>query len=127
MPAPVRMRLMDLSPRAIMRPARRLGAAAQNAFEVARFGGLDGGEQRSPFVVAGEDRMHRLRHYGTEPQAGSDDGGGAPPASSAPVLLIPPMMLAADIYDVSPSASAVALLQARGIDPWVINFGAPEH
>ncbi len=128
---------MDLTPRAILRPASRLGAAAQNAFEVARFGGLDGGEQRSPFVVAGEDRIHRLRHYGTEPEAGSEGGGGGPEAGSegggrpappsAPMLLIPPMMLAADIYDVSPSTSAVALLQARGIDPWVIDFGAPEH
>src|SRR5579875_1798424 len=134
MPAPVRMRLMDLSPRAIMRPARRLGAAAQNAFEVARFGGLDGGEQRSPFVVAGEDRIHRLRHYGTEREAAS--GAELPPspgevpgeeALSAPVLLIPPMMLAADIYDVSPTASAVAMLRARAVDPWVIDFGAPEE
>ena len=134
MPAPVRMRLMDLSPRAIMRPARRLGAAAQNAFEVARFGGLDGGEQRSPFVVAGEDRIHRLRHYGTEREAAS--GAELPPspgevpgeeALSAPVLLIPPMMLAADIYDVSPTASAVAMLRARAVDPWVIDFGSPEE
>jgi putative long chain acyl-CoA synthase len=116
---------MDLLPRAILRPASRLGAAAQNAFEVARFGGLDGGEQRSPFVVAGEDRIHRLRHYGTEAAAGADTDGEALPLS-APVLLIPPMMLAADIYDVSPSASAVSMLGARAIDPWVIDFGSPE-
>jgi putative long chain acyl-CoA synthase len=113
---------MDLSPRAILRPATRLGAAAQNALEVARFGGLDGGQQRSPFVVAGEDRIHRLRHYGTDTDAESGDE-----ALSAPVLLIPPMMLAADIYDVSPSASAVTMLRAVGIDPWVIDFGSPEE
>jgi putative long chain acyl-CoA synthase len=112
---------MDLSPRAILRPASRLGAAAQNAFEVARFGGLDGGTQRSPFVVAGEDRIHRLRHYGTEADLSSDGE-----SLSAPVLLIPPMMLAADIYDVSPSASAVAMLRGGAIDPWVIDFGSPE-
>ncbi len=115
------MRPMDLSPRAILRPASRLGAAAQNAFEVARFGGLDGGTQRSPFVVAGEDRIHRLRHYGTDTDVPSDGE-----SLSAPVLLIPPMMLAADIYDVSPTASAVAMLRAVGIDPWVIDFGSPE-
>jgi putative long chain acyl-CoA synthase len=100
---------MDLLSRALLRPASRLGAAAQNAFEVARFGGLDGGEQRSPFVVAGEDRIHRLRHYGVE----SDPAGHAAPLS-APVLLIPPMMLAADIYDVSPAASAVVMLRSGG-------------
>jgi putative long chain acyl-CoA synthase len=132
------MSAMDLSPRAILRPATRLGAAAQNALEVARFGGLDGGQQRSPFVVAGEDRIHRLRHYGTEasaepgpepsPEPGAEpapESGGEP--LSAPVLLIPPMMLAADIYDVSPSASAVAMLRAAAIDPWVIDFGSPEE
>jgi putative long chain acyl-CoA synthase len=113
------MPAMDLLPRPLRRPASRLGAVAQNAFEVARFGGLDGGQQRSPFVVAGEDRIDRLRHYGADPDA-------APPLS-APVLLIPPMMLAADIYDVSPGASAVAMLRDRAIDPWVIDFGAPEE
>jgi putative long chain acyl-CoA synthase len=117
---------MDLSPRALLRPASRLGAAAQNAFEVARFGGLDGGEQRSPHVVAGEDRIHRLRHYGTEPDGGAEHQGEALPLS-APLLLIPPMMLAADIYDVSPTASAVVMLRAQAIDPWVIDFGSPEE
>ena len=37
------------------------------------------------------------------------------------------MMLAADVYDVSPSSSAVSVLHARGADPWVVDFGAPEH
>jgi len=113
---------MELSPRAILRPASRLGAAAQNAFEVARFGGLDGGTQRSSFVIAGEDRIHRLRHYGSESDLPSEEE-----SLSAPVLLIPPMMLAADIYDVSPTASAVAMLRAGAIDPWVIDFGSPEE
>jgi putative long chain acyl-CoA synthase len=118
------MRAMDLLPRGLLRPAGRLGAAAQNAFEIARFGGLDGGQQRTPFVVAGADRIHRLRHYGTEPGATGEDGA---PSLSAPLLLIPPMMLAADIYDVSPTTSAVAMLRERAIDPWVIDFGSPEE
>jgi putative long chain acyl-CoA synthase len=109
---------MDLLPGVISRPVSRLGAAAQNAFEVARFGGLDTEQQRSPFTVAGEDRIHRLRHY-------DGDEGAAP--LSAPVLLVPPMMLAADIYDVSPASSAVTMLRERGIDPWVVDFGSPEH
>jgi putative long chain acyl-CoA synthase len=120
---------MDLLPRAITQPVSRLGAAAQNAFEVARFGGLVADEARSPFRVAGEDRIHRLRHY--YPHTESDpthlDGDARQPTLSAPVLLVPPMMLAADIYDVSPASSAVTLLHRRGIDPWVVDFGSPEH
>ena len=36
-------------------------------------------------------------------------------------------MLAADVYDVSPASSAVTVLHDRGADPWVVDFGAPEH
>ena len=36
-------------------------------------------------------------------------------------------MLAAGIYDVSAATSAVTLLHERGIDPWVVDFGSPEH
>ena len=42
------------------------------------------------------------------------------------VILVPPMMLAADVYDVSPSSSAVTLLHEHGVEPWVVDFGAPE-
>ncbi len=48
-------------------------------------------------------------------------------AAGPPVLLVPPMMLAADVYDVSPSSSAVSVLHELGADPWVVDFGAPEH
>lgn len=108
---------MALLPQMIAAPVSRLGAAAQNAFEVARFGGLATEEARSPFVLAGEDRVHRLRHY-------HPDGGRT---LSRPVLLVPPLMLAADIYDVSPATSAVTLLHERGVDPWVVDFGTPER
>ena len=43
------------------------------------------------------------------------------------MLLVPPLMLAADVYDVSPSSSAVSVLHEHGADPWVVDFGAPEH
>ena len=36
-------------------------------------------------------------------------------------------MLAADVYDVAPTASAVGTLFENGIDPWVVDFGSPEH
>ncbi|MCW3064545.1 MAG: acyl-CoA synthetase, partial [Solirubrobacterales bacterium] len=110
---------MPLLPKAITDPAARLGAAAQNALEVARFGGLDTGEEPSPYDVVVETRMYRLRRY-------------FPPSSrrrkpGPPVILVPPMMLAADVYDVTPTASAVAILSEHGVDPWVVDFGAPER
>ena len=110
-------RAMELIPKTLTRPVSRLGAAAQNALEVARFGGLATGEQPSPYEVAGEHRIYRLRHY----YNGTSRTGGPP------VLLIPPMMLAADVYDVSPATSAVSILRENGADPWVVDFGAPER
>jgi putative long chain acyl-CoA synthase len=107
---------MDLIPRTLTRPAVRLGAAAQNALEVARFGGLATDEEPSPFEVASEQRVYRLRHYYP------DADGGAPP-----IVLVPPMMLAAEVYDVSPGTSAVTILREHGADPWVVDFGSPEH
>ena len=109
---------MDLIPKQLTGPAVRLGAAAQNALEVARFGGLATDEEPSPYEVASEQRVYRLRHY-------YPDGNPSHPPSP-PVLLVPPMMLAAEVYDVSPATSAVTLLRERGVDPWVVDFGSPE-
>ena len=106
---------MGLIPDPISSSAARLGAAAQNAFEVARFGGLETDEQPSPFEVVVERRV-----YGCAATARTLPRG-------PPVLLVPPMMLAADVYDVSPSSSAVAVLHELGVDPWVVDFGSPEH
>ncbi|MGA2011604.1 MAG: AMP-binding protein [Solirubrobacteraceae bacterium] len=108
---------MDLLPKTITRPVSRLGAAAQNALEVARFGGLDTDEEPSPYDVVAEQRIYRLRHYHPGERAGA----------GAPILLVPPMMLSAEVYDVSPQTSAVTVLRDHGADPWVVDFGAPEH
>lgn len=108
---------MDLLPRALIAPVGRLGAAAQNALEVARFGGLSTGEEPAPYEVEVEQRVYRLRHY--YPDARRRPG--------PPILLVPPMMLAAEVYDVSPNTSAVTLLRQNGVDPWVVDFGAPER
>jgi putative long chain acyl-CoA synthase len=105
---------MDLIPKTITRPVARVGALAQNALEVARFGGLETDEEPSVYEVASEQRVYKLRHY--FPAA-----GGGPP-----VLLVPPMMLAAEVYDVSPQTSAVTILREHGADPWVVDFGEPE-
>ena len=106
---------MALIPDTLTRPVSRLGAVAQNALEVARFGGLSTDEESSPFEVAAEHRVYRLRHYYPE-QAGGP-----------PVVLVPPMMLAADVYDVAPNTSGVTVLREHGVDPWVVDFGAPER
>jgi putative long chain acyl-CoA synthase len=109
--------IMDLLPKTLTSTISRLGATAQNALEVARFGGLATDEQPSPYEIVAEHRIYKLRRY--YPGEVSEDA----PA----VLLVPPMMLAAEIYDVSPQTSAVTTLKDNGADPWVIDFGAPEH
>jgi putative long chain acyl-CoA synthase len=106
---------MELLPKTITAPMGRLGAAAQNALEVARFGGLATDEEPSPYEVAAEHLIYKLRHYYP------DDAEGPV------VLLVPPMMLAADVYDVSANTSAASILHEHGADPWVIDFGAPER
>jgi putative long chain acyl-CoA synthase len=106
---------MELVPKTITRPVGRLGAAAQNALEVARFGGLATDEQPSPYEIAAERRVYKLRHYFPDREEGPV------------VLLVPPLMLAAEIYDVSATTSAVSILRDHGADPWVVDFGAPER
>ena len=94
----------------------RLGSAAQNALEVARFGGLATDDEPSPYELFAEERVFKLRRY----YPGTNDDAPA-------VVLVPPLMLAADVYDVSRRSSAVTILHEHGIDPWVIDFGAPER
>lgn len=107
---------MPRVPKTITAPITRVGAAAQNALEVARFGGLATDDQPSPYEVRAEERVFKLRRY----YPGTDEGAPA-------VVLVPPLMLAADVYDVSRRSSAVTILHEHGIDPWVIDFGAPER
>ena len=108
---------MNLAPRRIVRSASHAGAFVQNALEVARFGGLKTGEEPAPYEVVAEDRVHRLRRYLAD---------GTAVGERPVLLLVPPMMLAAEVYDVSPATSAVRQLAAHGVEPWVVDFGAPE-
>jgi putative long chain acyl-CoA synthase len=110
--------MVDIPMKSITQPISRLGAAAQTAVEVARFGGLVTDEDPSPYEIVAEHPVYRLRHY----YPSSDPDGGA-----SPIVLVPPMMLAAGIYDVAAATSAVTLLHERGVDPWVVDFGSPEH
>jgi putative long chain acyl-CoA synthase len=119
--------MAQLLPDLLARPVGRLGSAAQNALEVARFGGLVTDERSAPYEIAAEHRVYKLRHYWAEDVAqngGHPDRGGDP---GPPVVLVPPLMLAAEIYDVAPSTSGVTILHERGVDPWVVDFGAPER
>lgn len=101
--------------RTLFRLGARLGSTAQNALEVARFGGFDTGEDASPCEVVTEQRVYRLRHY-------------FPGAAGGPVmLLVPPLMITAEVYDISSRVSAVKVLRDLGVDPWVVDFGAPER
>ncbi len=116
---------MWLLPKTVTAPVGRIGTAAQNALEVARFGGLTTDDEPSPYEVAHEQRVFRLRRY--FPAAGTPPAGEAVKARAPQILLVPPLMLAAEIYDVSPASSAVSLLHEHGVDPWVIDFGRPER
>src|SRR5262249_18257312 len=104
-------------PRVLFGLGARLGATAQNALEIARFGGLDTDERASPYEVVSEQRVYRLRR--SFPAEG--DGAENRPA----VLLVPPLMITAEVYDISAAVSAVAVLHRHGIDPWVVDFGSP--
>jgi putative long chain acyl-CoA synthase len=107
---------MPRVPKTITAPVGRVGAAAQNALEVARFGGLATDDEPSPYAVIAEERVFKLRRY--YPTTNDD---------APTVMLIPPLMLAAEVYDVSRRSSAVTILHEHGVDPWVIDFGAPER
>ncbi|MVZ89020.1 AMP-binding protein [Microbacter sp. ANSKLAB05] len=100
-----------------------------NAVEVLRFGGLQTEEEQSPFEIVTRRRMFRLRRY--YPPVPGDTGHGSEAHEGdaqprPPIVLVPPMMISAEVWDVSPSTSAVAALHEAGMDPWVIDFGAPD-
>ncbi|HET8992472.1 MULTISPECIES: alpha/beta fold hydrolase [unclassified Rhodococcus (in: high G+C Gram-positive bacteria)] len=109
---------MELSSDAVIGSLRRIIATAQNGLEVVRFGGLESGATPSPFQVVVRTPMYRLRRYFPEADTAR---------SGIPIVLVPPMMMAADVYDVTPDAGAVGMLQSLGLDPWVVDFGSPDQ
>ncbi|MET0283948.1 MAG: alpha/beta fold hydrolase [Polyangiales bacterium] len=94
-----------------------LTKGAQNALEIARVGRLSP-EVHAPYTVVRRERMYKLRHYGTT---------GATKTLDHPLLLVPPRMVTPEVYDIDPPISAVRLLEAQGLDVWVIDFGIPEQ
>ncbi|WP_099194163.1 acyl-CoA synthetase [Mycobacterium innocens] len=112
--------MVDLNLSMVTRPVERLVATAQNGLEVLRLGGLETGSVPSPSQIVESVPMYKLRRYfppDTRP-------GHAP--VGAPVLMVHPMMMSADMWDVTREDGAVGILHARGLDPWVIDFGSPD-
>ena len=72
---------------------------------------------RTPYEILLRDPVFRLRRY----------AAASPRRARPALLLVPPLMLTAEIYDITAEGSAVARLRERGIDPWVVDFGAPER
>ncbi|AEF39966.1 AMP-binding protein [Hoyosella subflava] len=109
---------MQFTVRTMTSPLHRVLATAQNGLEVIRFGGLDTGEEASPYVVVERRPMFRLRRYFPQTKDIKD---------RPPIVLVPPMMVAADVYDVTQDKGAVGILHAQGLDPWVVDFGSPDR
>ncbi|HSV40250.1 MAG TPA: AMP-binding protein, partial [Nocardioidaceae bacterium] len=94
----------------------RMTRHAQNLLEVARYGGLQTGEEPAAFEVMERGPHHRLRKYSFDL-----------PDDAPAVLLVPPLMVSTEVFDVSPQASAVRTLAGLGVQPWIVDFGSPEH
>ncbi|MEZ4220998.1 MAG: alpha/beta fold hydrolase [Polyangiaceae bacterium] len=97
--------------------ARRLELGVKNSLELMRLGRLTEREAAA-YDVVHRDAAYQLRRYRPAIDARADR-----PA----LLLVPPLMLTAEIYDLAPELSAVNFLLERGIDAWVVDFGAPEQ
>ncbi len=93
---------------------RELGRAVQNALEMTRLGG--GAEPaRTPYTLAHSERAFHLRRYAAQPNK---------PQVEHPLLLVPSLMVSADLFDLSPDASAVQFLSNAGIDTFLCDFGS---
>lgn len=98
---------------------KALGRSAQNAATLLKRGRL-GAPYCAPYDVVLDEDVFRLRHYNPGPQ-----GSDAEPVPES-ILLVPPLMVSSDIYDISPELSATMTLMARGLDVWLVDYGAPE-
>jgi putative long chain acyl-CoA synthase len=108
---PMNSRSFGLSP---VRAASRLAATIRNALEFSQLGTMPSSAP-TPYEVVAAEPVYRLRRYRV--------GGGDRP----PMVLVPPLMLTAEVYDIAADGSAVGYLGVSGVDPWVVDFGAPER
>jgi len=101
---------------------QQIAAALRNAIDIARMGRLEQAA-RTPYDVALRRPTFRLRRYAPTGAAAERAAGAMRP----PIVLVPPLMITAEVYDIAPGGSAVALLLEHDLDPWVVDFGAPER
>jgi putative long chain acyl-CoA synthase len=97
----------------------QLVAALRNAMDIARVGRLEQ-TAKTPCEIVLRRPTFKLRRY--LDVAHHDDGDGSRPV----VVMVPPLMITAEVYDIAPGGSAVESLLELGLDPWVVDFGAPE-
>jgi putative long chain acyl-CoA synthase len=107
-------------PGSLQRRLRTVGLAAQNALEIMRYGRLSATPHGAPHDVVHQAEHYRLRRY-IRPPAGTDA------ITPMPLVLVPPLMVTAEVYDMAPDVSAVRALLGRGVDVWLVDFGAPER
>lgn len=100
----------------------QIAAALRNAIDIARMGRFEQ-TARTPYDVVLRRPIFRLRRYA--PAAARGDR--AAEVARPPIVLVPPLMITAEVYDIAPGASAVGVLLEAGLDPWVVDFGAPER
>jgi putative long chain acyl-CoA synthase len=101
----------------VARVTRWAKASVGNLAEMLRFGRFES-STGAPYEVVYQDKVFRLRRY-TRPEARD--------AAIGPLVLVPPLMVTSEVYDVAPESSAVSTMALRGVDTWVVDFGAPER
>ncbi len=94
---------------------RRTVKSSRNVLELVRAGRL-GEPYGAPYEIVDQGPHHRLRRYAT-----------CPDENAPPVLLVPPLMVTSEVYDIEEEMSAVAALGRLGVQPFVVDFGAPER
>ena len=109
---------MQLIPDAVTKRAAALGTTAQNVLEVARFGGLETGEEPAPVRVVGARARVPAAPLLRRPSRRRGAAAAARAAADAQRrglgrLARPP--------------ARCAILHELGVDPWVVDFGAPEQ
>ncbi len=129
----------------------QLVAAIRNAMDIARMGRLEE-TAKTPYEVVLREPTFVLRRYerdksgaatvrktrGRSAQAAAANEAATSPADARAaaatghkrrpaLVLVPPLMITAEVYDIAAEGSAVGNLLDHGVDPWVVDFGAPER
>jgi len=107
----------------------QLVAALRNALDIARMGRLEQAA-KTPYEVVRREPTFALRRYERAESARGDARHASKSKSRVrrpAVILVPPLMITSEVYDIAAEGSVVGALLDRGIDSWVVDFGAPER